>query len=150
MPVKYKLPQETINWIITIGYKQHTITELCRITGNVVSFSAIWGLLRKHGLNPTTVYNRAEAVILQMHAEKKLKSIMEAEKLTGFCQRLISKIVHKHKLPLRSKRARSVVKNRWHKAPYKITRKKRKPRINSIDYKKQAVQAMLNKQRPKW
>lgn len=150
MPTKYKLSNEIIYWIVNIGYEKHTVTELVNITGNVVTFASMWQLLKKHNVSAVTVQTRAEQTILKMHERGKLRSIMQAHKDTGICYRLISKIVHRHKLPLKSKRAKSVLKNRWGKTPYKKQRKQQVKKVSEFELKKQAVAQMLNKERAKW
>lgn len=151
MPTKYKLSPEAIQWIIITGYEQYTITELCKITGNVVTFASMWALLRKHNKKAITVYQRAEQTILKLSQQRRLKSIQQAARITGYNYHLISKIIEKHKLPITSKRANNVIKNRWHKQPYKRVRANAKPtKTAEFELKKQQVIAMLNKTRAKW
>lgn len=147
MPTPYKLSKDTIYWVINIGYKDYTVAELVDLTGNKITFASMWQLLKKHNVKAITVQERAEQTILKMAERGKLKSALQAAHDTGICYRLVSKIIHKHKLPIKSKRAKNVLLNRWGKEPYK---KPRQQKISEFELKKQKVMEMLNQTRAKW
>lgn len=150
MPRKPLLPAHIINWILEEGRLQYTVAELVNVTGNVVTYDGMNAILYRKGLKAITMQQRAEKEIIDLSNAGKLISINDACRITGYCPQLISKIVHKNKLPVVSKVSKRVMRNRWKRKSYRKPYKKREHRVLEFELKKQAVAQMLNKQRAKW
>lgn len=153
MAGKSRMPQDVLRWIITDGFKRYTVKELTDVTGNIIKPSAMSLLLKLYNVKAITMQDRAESAILELHRSEGLISIMETVRRTGYCHHLVRKIIHKHRLPVKSALSKKVSKNRWGKKAYRAKRKaykKRNGKQAAFDWKKEQVKLMLSQNRPSW